>query len=134
MGIWSKALKAMRLGQGAPKVKGDAPQLPEAPRARGDAWANTYSGLGTGQYDPSVQTQYYTTYDITARPQVIRGMLRSNPLSRKIIEKQVRMAWGSGVGYQVSGGGEDAEKDSQHPTGENFGSCFWWCFACPVCR
>ena len=111
MGIWSKALKAMRLRQDAPKIKGDAPQLPEAPRARGDAWANTYSGLGTGQYDPSVQTQYYTTYDITARPQVIRGMLRSNPLSRKIIEKQVRMAWGSGVGYQVSGGGEDAEKD-----------------------
>ena len=37
--------------------------------------------------------------------------MRSNPLGRKIVEKQVKMAWGSGVGYQVSGGGESAERD-----------------------
>ncbi len=37
--------------------------------------------------------------------------MRSNPLGRKIVEKQVKMAWGSGVGYQVSGGGENAERD-----------------------
>lgn len=106
--IWTKALKAMGLN---PKTK-ETPQLPESTlRTRGDSWANTYSGLGTTQYDPSVQTQYYTTYDITVRPQVIRAMMRSNPLGRKIVEKQVRMAWGSGVDYQVSGGGDSAETD-----------------------
>jgi len=110
MGIWSKALES--LGIKPEKAQSQpAPQLPQGSRARGDVWANTYSGLGTAQYDPSRQTQYYTTYDITSRPQVIRAMMRSNPLGRKIVEKQVKMAWGSGVGYQVIGGGDNAERD-----------------------
>ena len=111
MGIWSDLLKRAKLRQQSADKPSEAPQLPGGTRARGDIWANTYSGLGTAQYDPSRQTQYYTTYDITSRPQVIRAMMRSNPLGRKIVEKQVKMAWGSGVGYQVSGGGENAERD-----------------------
>ena len=111
MGIWSDLLKRAKLRQQSSDKPSEAPQLPGGTRARGDIWANTYSGLGTAQYDPSRQTQYYTTYDITSRPQVIRAMMRSNPLGRKIVEKQVKMAWGSGVGYQVSGGGENAERD-----------------------
>ena len=107
MGIWSKLRASIQRTQ----KPAEAPQLPEGVKPRGDVWANTYSGLGTSQYDPSVQTQYYTTYDITSRPQVIRAMMRSNPLGRKIVEKQVKMAWGSGVGYQVSGGGDGAERD-----------------------
>ena len=108
MTIWTKTLRAMGFN---PKTK-ETPQLPENTlRPRGDSWANTYSGLGTSQYDPSVQTQYVTSYDLTVRPQVIRAMLRSNPLGRKIVEKQVRMAWGSGVEYQVSGGQDNADKD-----------------------
>ena len=110
MGIWSKAMK--RLGIKPERAQSQpVAQLPQGSRARGDVWANTYSGLGTAQYDPSRQTQYYTTYDITSRPQVIRAMMRSNPLGRKIVEKQVKMAWGSGVGYQVIGGGDNAERD-----------------------
>jgi hypothetical protein len=88
MGIWSKLRASLQRTQ----KPAEAPQLPEGVKPRGDVWANTYSGLGTSQYDPSVQTQYYTTYDITSRPQVIRAMMRSNPLGRKIVEKQVKMA------------------------------------------
>ena len=103
MGVWSK-IKAVL--QPTTAATPEAPALP--PRARGDVWVNTYSGLGTATYDPARQTTYATTFDVTRHPAVIRKLLRSNALCRKIVEKQVLMAWGAGVNYQISGGGDDA--------------------------
>jgi phage-related protein (TIGR01555 family) len=102
MGVWSK-FKAAILPTAAAE-KAPARALP----ARGDVWVNTYSGLGTATYDPARQTSYATTFDVTRHPAVIRKLLRSNALCRKIVEKQVLMAWGAGVDYQITGGADDA--------------------------
>ena len=102
MSRWSRALKMLGVKTASP-----APQLPAKPR--GDVWSNQYTGLGYEQYDPTVQTTFSTTYDITSRPQVIRAMLRSNGVGRKVIDKQVKLCWGTGVKYSVQGGGEDAD-------------------------
>ncbi len=55
MGIWSDLLKRAKLRQQSSDKPSEAPQLPGGTRARGDIWANTYSGLGTAQYDPRVK-------------------------------------------------------------------------------
>jgi len=108
MSIWSVVMARMRSAlTRSPAPGGDAParQLP----ARGDAWVNSYTGLGTSTYDGSAQT-YFATYDLTSRTDTIRKLLRSNAIARKIAQKQVLLAWGSGLTWSVTGGGDDAEK------------------------
>ena len=108
MSIWSVAIARMRsLVARTPAPGGDAPtrQLP----ARGDAWVNSYTGLGTSTYDGSAQT-YFATYDLTSRTDTIRKLLRSNAIARKIAQKQVLLAWGSGLTWSVTGGGDDADQ------------------------
>ena len=103
MSRWLQALKMFGIKTDTP-----APQLPAKPR--GDVWSNQYTGMGYEQYDSTRQTTFSTTYDITSKPQVIRAMLRSNGVGRKVIGKQVALCWGTGVQYSVSGGGDDAEQ------------------------
>ena len=65
MSIWSVAMARMRsLVTRSPAPGGAAParQLP----ARGDAWVNSYTGLGTSTYDGSAQT-----YATRERPHVV---------------------------------------------------------------
>ena len=84
------------------KTKAPAPALP-ANTNRADAWSSSISGLGYSAYDPSASTLYRTT-EVTQRPDVIRRLMRSNAIARKVVSKQVHLAYGTGVDYTATGG------------------------------
>jgi phage-related protein (TIGR01555 family) len=70
---------------------------------RGDDWYNATTGLGVSAYDQSIETTYNLGVDLTRRPTLIRRLLRSNSLCRKVVNKQVAGAWSTGVTYSATG-------------------------------
>ena len=80
--------------------------------ARADGWLNTYTGLGVARHDPSMQTTFIIGTELTKHPDLIRRLLRSNAIARKVVSKQVIQAWGTGVNYRAqSASGLDVTDD-----------------------
>lgn len=77
------------------------PEPKQLTSARADGWLNTYTGLGVARHDPSMQTSYVLGTELTRHPDLIRRLLRSNAVARKVVSKQVLQAWGTGVTYRA---------------------------------
>lgn len=67
--------------------------------ARGDAWQSAQTGgIGNSLTDAAFNSLVYRFgADITLNPQLIRKLMRKDPISRKVISKQVDLAFGSGL-------------------------------------
>ena len=75
---------------------------PKSLPVRADAWYNATTGLGVSTYDQTTTTTYTIGTDLTRHPELIRRLLRSNALSRKVVGKQVELAWSTGVKYRAT--------------------------------
>ncbi len=75
---------------------------PKSLPVRADAWYNSSTGLGVSTYDQTTNTTFTLGTDLTRHPELIRRLLRSNALSRKVVGKQVALAWSTGVKYRAT--------------------------------
>ena len=79
---------------------------------RGDGWSSIASGLGTAKYDSSLALSFQPD-QITNRPQLIRDLMRGNAIARKVVWKQVQLAWSNGITYTVSNGSNTSQNSFQ---------------------
>jgi phage-related protein (TIGR01555 family) len=85
-----------------------APQTPRKGNPRGDGFVNTFSGLGVAGQDRRLATTYHLGFELALAPQIIRSLMRGDPIANKIVSKQVQMALAGGINWRASSpAGED---------------------------
>ena len=101
MGIRDRLKATLEAARGVTPAQPNTPARPaRSPRA--DAWYSNTTGLGVAGYD-ATSTLNYRGVDLTARPTIIRELLRFSALARKVCEKQVLLAWSNGVTFDAAG-------------------------------
>ena len=69
---------------------------------RGDGFVNALSGMGMAARDRRTSTTYTIGVELARQPELIRSLMRSCAIARKIVSKQVYMAFGSGLDWTVA--------------------------------
>lgn len=79
-------------------------------KARGDGWTSYSTGYGTA-YQDRAAAAYFRGEPITHQVHLIRELLRSNALARRVVWQQVTQAWGAGLDWQTNGDAEAFKRE-----------------------
>jgi len=75
---------------------------------RGDGFTNALTGLGTAGYDRRLATTFGVGLELALNPYLIRDLMRGDAIARKVVAKQVDMAFAGGVEWRaISPAGDD---------------------------
>jgi phage-related protein (TIGR01555 family) len=80
---------------------------PRKRNPRGDGFINSFSGLGVAGQDRRLATTYHLGFELALAPQIIRSLMRGDPIANKIVSKQVKMALAGGINWRASSPGGD---------------------------
>lgn len=93
--------------EGVGEARGDALT------ARGDAWYSTITGLGTLTHDKRRGATFRVVKPLARYPDLVRELMRGEPIFRKAVSKQVWMAFLGGLTWTVEGEPGDDTTASQ---------------------
>ncbi len=68
---------------------------------RGDTWMSSQLGLGTLGYDKRQRTHFKIRTVLARNPRLVRELMRGDSIFRKVIIKQVSLAFGGGLDWTV---------------------------------
>lgn len=102
MSLWTRAQTAWSVLRGdsrthTPPAAAASGARTGASIVRADSYHNEAVGLGIPKYDRRLQTIYRLSFDVTRNYELIRALVRTNPIARKVVWKQVELAFGTGV-------------------------------------
>ena len=69
-------------------------------KARGDGFYNGLSGLGIEGRDRRLNTSYSVGFELAFHPTIIRSLMRSDAIARKVVAKTVNMAFAGGLKWR----------------------------------